>query len=177
VFHKADCQSAAKISEKNLIRYATRDEAIQAGKKPCHECNPEGSYATCPARQGRIRQARDGSHPAGGREGRHRLRARGVPPAGRRRADCRHLPPERLQGEHPVVLAADKGFCLEKSKFEELAKLVVNLAIPQRMQDFMDKLLASCQAFRAGIEGTISGLKRAFRWVRCFFRRFTGNPS
>jgi hypothetical protein len=40
VFHKADCQSAAKISAKNLIRYATRDEAIQAGKKPCHECNP-----------------------------------------------------------------------------------------------------------------------------------------
>ena len=40
VFHKADCESAAKISEKNLIHYATRDEAIQAGKKPCHECNP-----------------------------------------------------------------------------------------------------------------------------------------
>ncbi len=81
---------------------------------------------------------------------------------------------EKLFGERPVVLAADKGFCPEKSKFEELAKLVVNLAIPRRMQDFMDKLLASCQAFRAGIEGTISGLKRAFRWVRCFFRGFKG---
>jgi IS5 family transposase len=81
---------------------------------------------------------------------------------------------EKLFGERPVVLAADKGFCPEKSKFAELAKLVVNLAIPRRMQDFMDKLLASCQAFRAGIEGTISGLKRAFRWVRCFFRGFKG---
>jgi IS5 family transposase len=81
---------------------------------------------------------------------------------------------EKLFGERPVVLAADKGFCPEKSKFEELAKLVENLAIPRRMQDFMDKLLASCQAFRAGIEGTISGLKRAFRWVRCFFRGFKG---
>jgi phosphatidylserine/phosphatidylglycerophosphate/cardiolipin synthase-like enzyme len=40
VFHKAGCKSAAKISEKNLVRYNTRDEAIQAGKKPCHECNP-----------------------------------------------------------------------------------------------------------------------------------------
>jgi phosphatidylserine/phosphatidylglycerophosphate/cardiolipin synthase-like enzyme len=40
VFHKADCKSAAKISAKNLVHYATRDEAIQAGKKPCHECNP-----------------------------------------------------------------------------------------------------------------------------------------
>ena len=40
VFHRVDCKSAAKISEKNLVRYNTRDEAIQAGKKPCHECNP-----------------------------------------------------------------------------------------------------------------------------------------
>ena len=40
VFHKAGCASAAKISEKNLVRYNTRDEAIQAGKKPCAECNP-----------------------------------------------------------------------------------------------------------------------------------------
>jgi IS5 family transposase len=81
---------------------------------------------------------------------------------------------EKLFGERPKVLAADKGFCPEKSKYEELAKLVVNLAIPRRMQDLMDKLLASCQAFRAGIEGTISGLKRAFRWVRCFFKGFKG---
>jgi methylphosphotriester-DNA--protein-cysteine methyltransferase len=29
-----------KIAEKNLVRYNTRDEAVQAGKKPCHECNP-----------------------------------------------------------------------------------------------------------------------------------------
>jgi IS5 family transposase len=81
---------------------------------------------------------------------------------------------EKLFGERPVVLAADKGFCPEESKRQELAKLVANLAIPRRMQDFMDKLLASCQAFRAGIEGTISGLKRVFRLFRCFFRGFNG---
>ena len=81
---------------------------------------------------------------------------------------------EKLFGQRPVVLAADKGFCPEQSKFAELTKLVQNLAIPRRMQDFMDKLLVSCQAFRAGIEGTISGLKRAFRWSRCFFRGFKG---
>jgi hypothetical protein len=40
VFHRPDCKSVAKISEKNLVRYATRDEAIRAGKKPCHECKP-----------------------------------------------------------------------------------------------------------------------------------------
>jgi len=95
-------------------------------------------------------------------------------------ADCNLTEPviqrhEKLFGERPVVLAADKGFCPEKRKLEELAKLVENLAIPRRMQDFMDKVLAHCQAFRAGIEGTISGLKRAFRWFRCFFRGFKGN--
>jgi hypothetical protein len=40
VFHRAGCKGAAKISEKNLVRYATREEAIRAGKQPCHECNP-----------------------------------------------------------------------------------------------------------------------------------------
>ena len=40
VFHRANCKSAAKISAKNLVSYATREEAIQAGKKPCEECNP-----------------------------------------------------------------------------------------------------------------------------------------
>jgi hypothetical protein len=94
-------------------------------------------------------------------------------------ADCDLTEPvierhEKLFGERPGVLAADKGFCPAKRKFEELAKLVLNLAIPRRMQDFMDKLLTSCQAFRAGIEGTISGLKRAFRLFRRFFRGFKG---
>ncbi len=40
VFHRADCKGAAKISEENLVHYATRDEAIQADKRPCSECNP-----------------------------------------------------------------------------------------------------------------------------------------
>lgn len=40
VFHRPDCKSAARITEKNLVRYATRDEAIKAGKRPCVECRP-----------------------------------------------------------------------------------------------------------------------------------------
>jgi IS5 family transposase len=93
--------------------------------------------------------------------------------------DCQLTEPvierhRELFGEVPVVLAADKGFCPQKTKFEELAKRVANLAIPRRMQDFVDQLLAHCQAFRAGVEGTISGLKRAFRLFRCFFRGFKG---
>ena len=79
---------------------------------------------------------------------------------------------EKLFGARPEVLAADTGFCPAKAKFEELAQRVATLAIPRRMQDFVDKMLAHWQAFRAGIEGTISGLKRAFRLIRCFFRGF-----
>jgi transposase, IS5 family len=79
---------------------------------------------------------------------------------------------EKLFGRRPEVLAADKGFCPAAEKFEELAKQVDTLAIPRRMQDFVDKVLAHWQAFRAGIEGTISGLKRAFRLIRCYFRGF-----
>jgi hypothetical protein len=40
------------------------------------------------------------------------------------------------------------------------------------MRDFADKVLAMWQSFRAGIEGTISGLKRAYRLARCFYRGF-----
>ena len=40
VFHRPDCKSATKISKKNLVHYASREEAIQAGKKPCAECTP-----------------------------------------------------------------------------------------------------------------------------------------
>jgi IS5 family transposase len=79
---------------------------------------------------------------------------------------------EKLFGERPEVLAADKGFCPAEAKFKELADRVDTLAIPRRMRDFVDKVLAHWQAFRAGIEGTISGLKRAFRLIRCFFRGF-----
>src|SRR5208282_2981955 len=48
---------------------------------------------------------------------------------------------EKLFGTRPEVLAADKGFCPAEAKFEELAARVDTLAIPRRMQDFMDKVL------------------------------------
>jgi IS5 family transposase len=84
---------------------------------------------------------------------------------------------EKLFGQRPEVLAADKGFCPAEAKFEELAERVDTLAIPRRMRDFIDKVLVHWQAFRAGIEGTISGLKRAFRLIRCFFRGFRSFSS
>jgi len=84
---------------------------------------------------------------------------------------------EKLFGEVPDVLAADKGFCPAAEEYAELEERVATLAIPRRMRDLADAVMAIWQAFRAGIEGTISGLKRAFRLSRCFYRGFTGFAS
>lgn len=94
-----------------------------------------------------------------------------------RPADCTLTEPviqrhEKLFGQRPEVVAADKGFCPDAAQYAELEQQVGTLAIPRRMQDFADKVLRTWQAFRAGIEGTISGLKRAFRLARCFYRGF-----
>ena len=94
-----------------------------------------------------------------------------------RRADCqlteevieRH---EGLFGRRPEVMAADMGFCPDEEKYEELQGRVGTLAIPRRMRDLADAVLSMWRRFRAGIEGTISGLKRAFRLARCHYRGF-----
>jgi len=81
---------------------------------------------------------------------------------------------EKRFGRKPRVLAADKGFRPEASKFAELEEEIPTLCIPHRLRDFTDKIMKYWQAFRAGIEGTISALKRAFRLFRCFFKGFKG---
>jgi hypothetical protein len=40
VFHKHDCIWVKRIKPENLVGYSSRDEAINAGKKPCKQCNP-----------------------------------------------------------------------------------------------------------------------------------------
>ena len=84
---------------------------------------------------------------------------------------------EKLFGQAPEVLAGDKGFCPDADMYEELEERVNTLAIPKRMRDFADAAMSYWQAFRAGIEGTISGLKRAFRLSRCFYRGFKSFAS
>ena len=39
-FHRLSCTAAAKIADRNLIHYASRDDAIRAGKRPCALCKP-----------------------------------------------------------------------------------------------------------------------------------------
>ena len=78
----------------------------------------------------------------------------------------------RLFGSDPEVVAADKGYSPKKEVYRRLDKRIDSFAIPRRTRDFSMPDMAFWQAFRAGIEGTISGLKRAFRLSRCMYRGF-----
>ncbi len=84
---------------------------------------------------------------------------------------------ESTFGEMPDELAADKGFCGKPDAMARLRKKVDFLAIPQRLKDFTDELFVSLQHFRAGIEGSISALKRAFGLLRCQYRGFKSFAS
>jgi len=40
VFHKPDCRWVKKINAENLVGYKSKQEAIEAGKRPCKWCKP-----------------------------------------------------------------------------------------------------------------------------------------
>jgi IS5 family transposase len=80
-------------------------------------------------------------------------------------------------GKEPEELAADKGFCGDKEAMATLRKKVKVVAIPQRLKDFTDDFFVLLQHFRAGIEGSISALKRVFGLFRCPYRGFKSFAS
>ena len=79
---------------------------------------------------------------------------------------------EEKYGRRPKTIAADKGFCPDADTYEELQEQVDFLGVPRRTRDFSGSMMSVWQQWRAGIEGTISCLKRAFRLARCCFRGF-----
>lgn len=79
---------------------------------------------------------------------------------------------ERLFGEAPKVLAGDKGFNPQAPERAALEKKVETLAVPRRLSDWAEVIGSVWQRFRAGIEGSISVLKRAYRLLRCPYRGF-----
>jgi hypothetical protein len=40
VFHLASCPTAKTISAENLITFASREDAVASGRRPCKKCNP-----------------------------------------------------------------------------------------------------------------------------------------
>lgn len=79
---------------------------------------------------------------------------------------------KEIFGTHPDAVAGDKGMNPRAEKRAALERKVRVLAIPRRLKDWADEGMVEWQRFRAGIEGTISVLKRAFRLARCLFRGF-----
>jgi len=84
---------------------------------------------------------------------------------------------EQRYGRRPESVAADKGFCPDADAYEELEEQVDYLGVPRSTRDFGDTMMSIWQQWRAGIEGTISCLKRAFRLARCCFRGFKNFAS
>ena len=74
-------------------------------------------------------------------------------------------------GEYPQAIAADTGFRSDPKTMDELQQDVETLAVPPRSPRAA-RLDALWYRFRAGIEGSISVLKRAFRLAICYYRGF-----
>lgn len=91
---------------------------------------------------------------------------------------------KKVFGGSPEVLAADKGFYESMQQIKNLSKKIETVSICKKgrrteeederegTEEFKDG-----QRFRAGIEGTISVLKRAFKLSRCFFKGFKNFAS
>ena len=79
---------------------------------------------------------------------------------------------EELFGEAPEVLTGDTGFNPKAEERAALEKKVETFAVPRKLSDWNGVINAMWQKFRAGIEGTISVLKRSYRLFRCPYRGF-----
>ena len=85
---------------------------------------------------------------------------------------------EEQFGRKPSGIAMDKGCHPGKEEMESLLyeyeDEVEFIGIPSRSNDFADEEMGRYQRFRAGIEGSISFLKRCFGLTRVLFKGFKG---
>jgi IS5 family transposase len=82
---------------------------------------------------------------------------------------------KKLFGQYPGTLAADKGYYESMPALERLENKVDMVSIGKKgrrtseeTEREHDLLFRLAQRFRAGVEGTISFLKRSLRLARCF---------
>ena len=82
-----------------------------------------------------------------------------------------------LFGSDPSELTADKGYYKNRETIRALEKRIEVVSIakkgprtPEETERERDPLFRHAQAFRAGVEGSISFLKRMLRLARCFNR-------
>ena len=84
-----------------------------------------------------------------------------------------------LFGRYPDVLAADKGFYESMKQLTDLEDDITTVSIAKKGRRTPDEYKRETsedfiegQRFRAGAEGSISVLKRAFKLGRCLFKGF-----
>ena len=84
---------------------------------------------------------------------------------------------KKLFGEYPTQLAADKGYYASMEQIEDLSEIVEVVAIGKKgkrteaqTRRETDPAFRHAQRFRAGVEGTISFLKRVLGLFRCYNR-------
>ena len=82
-------------------------------------------------------------------------------------------------GHSPDVLAADKGFYKNRGQIDSLQAKIPTVSIPKKgRRNVQENERETCDAFvsgqrfRAGVEGSISVLKRAFKLGCCLFKGF-----
>lgn len=86
---------------------------------------------------------------------------------------------ERTFGQLPESFTADKGFYESMEKLRVLESRIPNVSIAKKGSRTETEaarehhpIFRALQRFRAGIEGTISALKRVFKMCRCLYRSF-----
>lgn len=89
-----------------------------------------------------------------------------------------------LFGSYPEGITADKGYWENSQAREELTRKVPTVAIAKKgkrtdseTEREHSETFSALQRFRAGIEGSISYLKRCFRLARCFNKGWRGFAS
>ena len=82
---------------------------------------------------------------------------------------------KKLFGAYPRTVAADKGYWENREAAEELREQIDLVSIAKKgqrteeeAQREMDPMFRHAQRFRAGVEGTISFLKRILGMARCY---------
>ena len=84
-----------------------------------------------------------------------------------------------LFGRYSDLLGADKGFYKSRKQIADLEEKIATVSIgkkgrrtPEEYQWETSEAFLAGQRFRAGCEGSISVLKRAFKLGKCFFKGF-----
>ena len=86
---------------------------------------------------------------------------------------------KEMFGHCPESFTADRGFYENSEQLRYLEEEIANVSIAKTgsrneedIEREHDPIFRALQRFRAGIEGTISYLKRCFKMCRCLYRSF-----